>query len=110
MGDGQRPATIYVGVVNDKMWGGVFQSDNGGLSWVQKSAGLDGHDVFSLGQASDGTLVAGRRHGVCRMKGDVWSKAYELTLFPTTITKPAPRRESVGQAGKARRCARGTQR
>ena len=107
LGDAQRSATIYVGVVNDKLWGGVFESDNGGLSWVQKSAGLDGHDVFSLGQASDGTLVAGTRHGVYRMKGDVWSKANELTLLPTTITKPAPKRAVVGSAGKARSSAAG---
>jgi len=57
-----------VGVVNDKAWGGVFVSDNGGLSWSQKSAGLNGQDVFSLAQASDGTVLAGTGHGsiVCR--------------------------------------------
>ncbi len=28
--DANRPATLFVGVVNDKDWGGVFESDNGG--------------------------------------------------------------------------------
>jgi photosystem II stability/assembly factor-like uncharacterized protein len=101
IGDAQRPATIYVGVVNDKSWGGVFMSDNGGLTWAQKSTGLEGHDIFSLGQATDGTLVAGTRHGIYRLQGDAWSRSNELTLLPTTITKPAPKR-AAGSAGKAR--------
>jgi len=47
--DIQHPATVYVGVVNDKESGGVFVSHTGGVEgWSQKSGGLDGHDVFSL--------------------------------------------------------------
>ena len=46
--DPDRPATLYVGVVNDKETGGVFQSTDGGLRWEQKSDGLNGRDVFSL--------------------------------------------------------------
>jgi photosystem II stability/assembly factor-like uncharacterized protein len=99
--DARHPATIYVGVVNDKAWGGVFQSDNGGLTWTQKSAGLEGHDVFSLGQASDGSLLAGTRHGVYRSTGDAWNRANELTLLPTTVTKPAPRK-AAGTTSKTR--------
>jgi len=106
VGDAQRPGTIYVGVVNDKAWGGVFMSDNGGLTWAQKSTGLEGHDIFSLAQATDGTLVAGTRHGIYRLQGDAWSRANELTLLPTTITKPAPRR-AAGAAGKGRSGAAG---
>src|ERR1700721_1256071 len=70
LGDAAQPATVYVGVVNDKAWGGVFVSDNGGLTWSQKSAGLNGQDVFSLGQASDGTLLAGKGHGIYRLEGE----------------------------------------
>ena len=65
--DAKRPETIFVGVVNDKDWGGVFQSDNGGQNWIQRSDGLDGRDVFSLGQASDGTMIAGTAHGLFRL-------------------------------------------
>ncbi len=64
--DVRRPSNVYVGVVNDKEWGGVFASENGGLSWIQESAGLGGRDVFSLGQASDGTILAGTSHGIYR--------------------------------------------
>jgi photosystem II stability/assembly factor-like uncharacterized protein len=79
VGDAARPARIYVGVVNDKAWGGVFVSENGGLTWTQKSAGLNGHDVFSLGQASDGTVLAGTEHGIYRLQGEVWTQVENVT-------------------------------
>jgi len=62
--DKNDPTTLYVGVVNDREWGGVFVSHDGGQHWTQKSAGLDGRDVFTLKQAGDGDLVAGTSHGV----------------------------------------------
>ena len=86
-----RPANVYVGVVNDKGWGGVFASDNGGLSWVQMSSGLGGRDVFSLGQASDGTILAGTGHGIYRLHGAMWSRAGD----------PAPGEEPVSEPKKA---------
>jgi photosystem II stability/assembly factor-like uncharacterized protein len=84
IGDAVQPATIYVGVVNDKAWGGVFVSDNGGLSWAQKSAGLNGQDVFSLGQASDGTVLAGTGHGIYRLQGELWSRVNNVVLSQST--------------------------
>ena len=65
---------IYVGVVNDKEWGGVFSSDNGGLTWAQRSGGLGGRDVFSLGMTSDGTLLAGTGHGIYWLSDDLWAR------------------------------------
>ena len=59
-----------VGVVNDKDSGGVIVSHTGGLSWSHLGDGLDGHDVFSLGQAPDGTMLAGTEHGIYRLKDD----------------------------------------
>ncbi|HEX7157987.1 MAG TPA: hypothetical protein VF214_03150 [Edaphobacter sp.] len=101
----RRPANLYVGVVNDKAWGGVFQSDNGGLTWFQQSAGLDGLDVFSLEQASDGTLLAGTTHGIYRLSDGVWTrvtnvrertgpvlqKAAAATKHASSHSAPAPR-------------------
>lgn len=74
--DEKHPATLYVGVVNDKEWGGVFQSDNGGVKWEQQSSGLQGRDVFSLGQAPDGTMIAGTAHGLFRLDAEakVWNR------------------------------------
>jgi photosystem II stability/assembly factor-like uncharacterized protein len=62
--DEKDPNTMYVGVVNDREFGGVFYSRDGGQHWLQKSAGLGGKDVFSLKQASNGALVAGTNKGV----------------------------------------------
>ena len=62
--DSKEPNTLYIGVVNDREFGGVFSSRDGGQSWQQKSSGLDGRDVFTLKQASNGTLVAGTNRGV----------------------------------------------
>jgi photosystem II stability/assembly factor-like uncharacterized protein len=74
--DRRESGTVLVGVVNDKEWGGVFRSTDGGLSWLQRSEGLQGRDVFALGQAPDGTFIAGTAHGLFRFDQDsqVWVK------------------------------------
>jgi photosystem II stability/assembly factor-like uncharacterized protein len=56
--------TLYVGVVNDREWGGMFYSHDGGQHWLQKSAGLSGKDIFALKQAGNGALIAGTNKGV----------------------------------------------
>jgi photosystem II stability/assembly factor-like uncharacterized protein len=66
--DSKEPNTLYIGVVNDREFGGVFSSHDGGQSWQQKSSGLDGRDVFTLKQASNGTLVAGTNRGVFELE------------------------------------------
>ena len=72
--DANRAATVYVGVVNDKDAGGVFVSHTGGLSWQHLSDGLDSHDIFALGQAPDGTILAGTEHGIYRLKDGMWTR------------------------------------
>lgn len=108
LGDAVQPATIYVGVVNDKAWGGVFVSDNGGLTWSQKSAGLNGQDVFSLGQASDGSLLAGTGHGIYRLQGEVWGRVNNVSLSESQSPEPAAEKKAAGPvrpAGKSRSAA-----
>jgi photosystem II stability/assembly factor-like uncharacterized protein len=62
--DNKDASTLYVGVVNDREYGGVFYSHDAGQHWLQKAAGLGGKDVFALKQAPSGMLVAGTNHGV----------------------------------------------
>ena len=100
-GDAQHPASVYVGVVNDKQWGGVFVSHTGGLSWSQMSAGLDGRDVFSLGQAPDGTIIAGTGHGIYRLKDELWQRAGE-DAAPGAAAKKAIVRKVVSKQAGAR--------
>src|ERR1700674_3713213 len=56
LADAKDPNALYVGVVNDREFGGVFYSHDGGQSWVHTRAGLAGRDVFTLKQSSTGTL------------------------------------------------------
>jgi len=105
IGDAAQPAMIYVGVVNDKAWGGVFVSDNGGLSWTQKSAGLNGQDVFSLGQASDGTILAGTGHGIYRLQGELWNRVNDVSFSEHSTPQPVEEKKTVRPAGKSRRVA-----
>jgi photosystem II stability/assembly factor-like uncharacterized protein len=50
--DRTNPDRLYAGIVNDKGFGGVFTSTNGGASWDQIESGLDGRDVFALSQTA----------------------------------------------------------
>ena len=72
--DKDDPDTMFVGVANDREWGGVFSFRHGGGHWQQKSAGLGGRDVFTLRQASNGALIAGTNRGIFILdhKGSVW--------------------------------------
>ncbi|HEX9112285.1 MAG TPA: transcriptional regulator [Terriglobales bacterium] len=64
LADTKDTDTLYVGVVNDREYGGVFYSHDAGQHWQQRSAGLGGRDVFALKQAANGTIVAGTNRGV----------------------------------------------
>jgi photosystem II stability/assembly factor-like uncharacterized protein len=64
LADNKDASTLYVGVVNDREYGGVFHSNDAGQHWLQKAAGLGGKDVFTLKQTPSGMLVAGTNHGV----------------------------------------------
>ncbi|HEY0163274.1 MAG TPA: hypothetical protein VGB69_11390 [Edaphobacter sp.] len=106
--DFRHVGTIYVGVVNDKEWGGVFASTDGGLTWVQKSAGLDRHDVLSLGQTSDGTILAGTRHGIYRLNGEIWGKVSRVSLTTSVAAAVAP--ASTAKTGVRKAVAKTTAR
>lgn len=74
LADNKDASTLYVGVVNDREYGGVFYSHDAGQHWQQKAAGLGGKDVFALKQASTGELVAGTNHGMYSLErnGSEW--------------------------------------
>lgn len=93
--DRGQGGTVLVGMVNDKEWGGVFRSDDGGLSWLQRSEGLQGRDVFSLGQTPDGTFLAGTAHGLFRFdrESQTWMKVVTTPVSAVAEvagTRPVP--------------------
>jgi len=103
--DLHNPASMYVGVVNDKDFGGVFGSTDGGVRWQQVSGGLDGSDVFSLGMAGDGTLLAGTGHGVFRLQDGAWADSSDLIPPPAPVkpAKPVVRKPGTHAAVPARK-------
>ena len=62
--DRQDPMRVYAGVVNDKEYGGVFASTDGGAKWKHLADGLGGRDVFALAQSPDGEILAGTNSGI----------------------------------------------
>ncbi len=86
--DPENPGTIYVGVVNDKATGGVFQSRDGGVQWAQQSDGLGGLDVFSLASTTSGTLLAGTSHGVYRLETGAWMNSSAMEALSSSIPSP----------------------
>ncbi|MGB7191804.1 MAG: transcriptional regulator [Acidobacteriaceae bacterium] len=84
--DEKHPGTMYAGVVNDKSYGGVFVTTDGGRNWTQRSAGLDGRDIFSLGQSTDGEIFAGTSHGLFRWAGTRWEPANRVVNVKTQTT------------------------
>ena len=85
--------TFYVGVVNDRELGGVFVSHDAGQHWQQKSKGLDGRDVFTLKQASNGELVAGTNRGMFILAHNATEWSPINTVINRTV---APHRTKKG--------------
>ena len=87
LADNKDANTLYVGVVNDREFGGVFYSKDAGQHWLQKAAGLGGKDVFALKQAASGTLVAGTNHGMYSLErnGSEWHPMNVLVVESSVI-------------------------
>jgi photosystem II stability/assembly factor-like uncharacterized protein len=63
-------ARMFAGVVNDKGYGGVFVSCDGGAHWEQISEGLEERDVFALAESPEGTILAGTNHGIFALEAN----------------------------------------
>ena len=89
LADNRDASTLYVGVVNDREYGGVFYSRDAGQHWLQKATGLGGRDVFALQQTSSGTLVAGTNHGMFSLErnGSAWH-AMNVVVIEHISTTP----------------------
>ncbi len=88
LADNQNAGTLYVGVVNDREYGGVFYSHDNGQHWLQKATGLGGRDVFVLKQTDRGTLVAGTNRGVFELErnGSEWHPLNVVAVEHTVTT------------------------
>jgi photosystem II stability/assembly factor-like uncharacterized protein len=88
--DKNDPQRFFVGVVNDREWGGVFFSNDGGDHWQQKSAGLGGRDVFALQPVNNGGLIAGTNRGIFMLDRNAseWRPANTIVMENTSF-RPA---------------------
>jgi photosystem II stability/assembly factor-like uncharacterized protein len=91
------PTTLYAGVINDKEFGGVFFSRDGGENWSQMSSGLGGRDVFSLQQTETGGLVAGTNSGIFLWEGAGGWKPLNTLLPDPPPVPPAPKAKGKRQ-------------
>jgi photosystem II stability/assembly factor-like uncharacterized protein len=83
--DHANPMRIYAGVVNDKAYGSLFVSNDGGVQWKQLADGLAGRDVFTLAQADDGTLLAGTNNGIFGLAPDATAWQARNTVLNTQL-------------------------
>jgi photosystem II stability/assembly factor-like uncharacterized protein len=97
--DKSNPERMWVSVINDKTAGGVFASEDAGITWTQQSAGLGEADIFSLAQAPDGTLLAGSRHGIFRLTGGVWKNSGLTLALPPEVDPNAVQAKRVAARG-----------
>ncbi|MGD0416130.1 MAG: transcriptional regulator [Terriglobales bacterium] len=97
LADNKDASTLYVGVVNDREYGGVFHSNDAGQHWSQKAAGLGGKDVFALKQAPSGMLVVGTNHGMYSLERNAseWHPMNVLLLESTSKTPRQGSRKAV---------------
>jgi photosystem II stability/assembly factor-like uncharacterized protein len=107
LADKEQPNTLYIGLVNDREFGGVFYTNDGGQNWKQKSTGLDGRDVFTLKQASNGTLVAGTNKGAFELApgSSTWHPINEIVLekpVTRTVTLKSGKKKTVTSVTKTR--------
>jgi photosystem II stability/assembly factor-like uncharacterized protein len=100
--DSAHPETLYAGVINDKEFGGVLVSHDGGAQWTHLNAGLAGRDVFSLKQASNGALLAATNRGVFELaKGSNAWRPINTVIFEKKTTVRTP----VASKAKAKKAA-----
>jgi photosystem II stability/assembly factor-like uncharacterized protein len=69
---------IYAGVIFDRANGGLFISEDGGVTWSQSMNGMGVRDVYSLYQSDSNpaTIYAGTNHGLFRSddRGRNWTQ------------------------------------
>jgi photosystem II stability/assembly factor-like uncharacterized protein len=89
LADDKDVSALYVGVVNDREYGGAFYSHDAGQHWLQKAAGLGGKDVFALKQAPSGMLVAGTNHGMYSLERNAseW-RPMNVVVVESTVKTP----------------------
>src|SRR5579859_1573982 len=85
LADNKNANVLYAGMVNDKEFGGVFVTRDGGQRWAQLSNGLNGRDVFTLAQDEKGNIYAGTNAGLFRLAENsrLWARVNMPGMMPS---------------------------
>jgi photosystem II stability/assembly factor-like uncharacterized protein len=100
--DRDNPQRVFAGVVNDKTFGGVFVSDDGGTEWHHLAEGLEGRDVFALAQSPEGVIAAGTNRGIFVFDpgSSQWQPRNEVDNMPNpSPAKPVGKGKAKGKDG-----------
>jgi photosystem II stability/assembly factor-like uncharacterized protein len=88
-----QPGRVYATVFGDGVAGGLFVSNDRGMTWRQSIKGLGGRDIFAMYQDPDlpTTLFLGTNFGVYRStdRGDTWK------FVGTPKKKAPPKKQTV---------------
>jgi photosystem II stability/assembly factor-like uncharacterized protein len=91
--DPSNPDRLYISLLHDKEFGGVFTTESRGAVWQQLSAGLEGHDVLSLLilEEPEWRLLAGTTEGVYEYWPDrpVWRNSSRWQAWPARGEGPS---------------------
>lgn len=95
LADAKQRGRIYAGVIFDGVNGGLFVSEDGGISWQQSMNGMGVRDVYSLHQSptQPETIYAGTNHGLFRSddQGRNWTHVKrEQPVEPASEAKTSP--------------------
>lgn len=78
LADSRERGRVYAGVLFDGLNGGLFVSEDGGITWQQSMNGMGVRDVYSLYQspANPEVIYAGTNHGLFRSEdhGRNWNQ------------------------------------
>ena len=105
MHDRTERGRVYAGVIFDSANGGLFVSEDNGLTWQQSSRGMGISDVYSLQQSTERPeiLYAGTNKGLYRSedRGLSWAKVIKVTEpiepQPTKKQSATPKEKNIVQ-------------
>jgi photosystem II stability/assembly factor-like uncharacterized protein len=85
--DREHPGRLYAALINNREYGGVYRSTDGGEHWEPFNSGLGARDVFALEQAGNGRLIAGTNQGIFSLEDATW-KPINIILTEKAVTVP----------------------
>jgi photosystem II stability/assembly factor-like uncharacterized protein len=99
--DPEAPSDLYVSVLNDKEFGGVFHLHDG--SWTQLNEGLGSDEVFDLRRSPAGQLVAATNHGLYLFTeaSQRWEPSRTLLIETMVPLKTVPLKTEARPRSKA---------